>query len=26
LWHLGESYAFVLLATLAPKSLFDVVG
>lgn len=26
LWHLGESYAFILLATLAPKSLFDFVG
>jgi hypothetical protein len=26
LWHLGESYAFVLLATLAPTSLFDYIG
>ena len=26
LWHLGESYAFILLATLAPTSLFDYIG
>lgn len=26
LWHLGESYAFILLASLAPYSLFDFMG